>query len=106
MSEHTAGPWIIDPDNKATGCLRVLAADGGMVAECWVNTRWDNKIARTTGQQEANARLIAAAPALLAALEAILDVLKPDSLGYFQGDVNLLTCEHMIQACEAIKEVA
>jgi len=41
---------------------------------------------------------------LLAALEAILDVLKPDSLGYFQGDVNLLTCEHMIQAREAIKE--
>ena len=48
--------------------------------------------------------LHAAAPKLLAALEAILDVLKPDSLGYLQGDVNLLTCEHMIQACEAIKE--
>ena len=48
--------------------------------------------------------LHAAAPALLAALKAILDVLKPDSLGYLQGDVNLLTCEHMIQAREAIKE--
>jgi len=92
MSEHTPGPWEVALDNKATGCLRVLAPDGGMVAECWVNTRWDNKVSRLTSEQEANARLIAAAPSLLAALERAVQA------GHFM-DPSI-----MDQAREAIRE--
>ena len=92
MSEHTPGPWHVHQSKLGT----VLSPKDETVALVGGDV---------DGSPVANARLIAAAPALLAALEAILDVLKPDSLGYLQGDVNLLTCEHMIQAREAIKEV-
>jgi len=105
MSEHTAGPWELGGGSPDEG-EKIVSAPGTNPSfddpngREWIATVYD------TGPlgPGPNARLIAAAPALLAALEAILDVLKPDSLGYFQGDVNLLTCEHMIQACEAIKE--
>ena len=96
MSEHTPGPWK-SAEYFNGDCLRVIqSGSGATIAK--MSKDWPGI------DIEANARLIAAAPALLAALKAILDVLKPDSLGYLQGDVNLLTCEHMIQACEAIKE--
>jgi len=95
MSEHTPGPWK-SAEYFNGDCLRVIqSGSGATIAK--MSKDWPGI------DIEANARLIAAAPALLAALKAILDVLKPDSLGYFQGDVNLLTCEHMIQAREAIK---
>ena len=95
MSEHTPGPWK-SAEYFNGDCLRVIqSGSGATIAK--MSKDWPGI------DIEANARLIAAAPALLAALKAILDVLKPDSLGYLQGDVNLLTCEHMIQAREAIK---
>ena len=96
MSEHTPGPWK-SAEYFNGDCLRVIqSGSGATIAK--MSKDWPGI------DIEANARLIAAAPKLLVALKAILDVLKPDSLGYFQGDVNLLTCEHMIQAREAIKE--
>lgn len=61
MSQHTPGPWIIvereagrDLDETFVG-----PSDEGIVAGCWPYGR--------LGTQEANARLIAAAPELLAA---------------------------------------
>lgn len=57
MSAHTPGPWSADHDNVRT------PADGGMVA----------KVAGDTDAQAyANARLIAAAPDLLAALRDLV----------------------------------
>ena len=106
VSEHTPGPWHVEHDASIRASLEgqdvQLAA---MSRTSWTTDdprHYLTKVLRD--QTPANARLIAAAPDLLATLKAILDVLKPDSLGYLQGDVNLLTCEHMIQAREAIKE--
>lgn len=74
MSAHTPGPWIWT-DDPNDGC-------------CWthnVQTQARNadlpeyplaKVADVSG--EANARLIAAAPDLLAAAEALLAVLESD----------------------------
>lgn len=57
MSAHTPGPWVADHDNVRT------PDDGGMVA----------KVAGDTDSQAyANARLIAAAPDLLAALRDLV----------------------------------
>lgn len=75
--EHTPGPW------KAT------YADGG---EDWIihaiETPWQLAYLRNDGRAqwplEANARLIAAAPDLLAFAELVLGHLNADT---FQGDV-------------------
>lgn len=67
MSGHTPGPWsVYSWDDKGTPVIGVTPVEGGGdVADCSVNN-W-----RGMGVLEANARLIAAAPDLLAAaLEA------------------------------------
>ena len=56
MSTHTPGPWTVDAH-------RNIMATGGLVAFPGISAGFD---------QEANARLIAAAPDLLGALEEVL----------------------------------
>lgn len=60
--KHTPGPWIVDPDMRGLGNLPVAGVrsfDGISIANCG-----------TDGH--ANARLIAAAPDLLAALQQMM----------------------------------
>jgi len=64
QAQHTPGPWA--QGGAMSGETRIYAADGGEVA---VATRSDPKHRYAA---EANARLIAAAPDLLAACEAML----------------------------------
>jgi hypothetical protein len=59
--KHTPGPWTFDKDN-----LNIYA--NGMVAETYGHTH--------NGERHANARLIAAAPELLEALEALMIEIK------------------------------
>lgn len=64
MSEqHTVAPWRTDPD---VGNESVLGADGIMVADCSIFTARNHR--RNPAINQANARLIAAAPDLLEAL--------------------------------------
>ena len=59
---YTAGPWKaqMDRGNAQRSCIY---ADGNLIAQCFD---------RSNADAEANARLIAAAPDLLAALELLL----------------------------------
>ena len=66
MSKHTPGPWIADGD-------LILAADNWRVASCH---RFPNN---DDTARPANARLIAAAPELLEALQAIAGTDPVDS---------------------------
>ena len=59
VNNHTAGPWSVD---KYTLCVE--GSDDIAVAQVWYDTRG-------LKEAEANARLIAAAPELLEALEDI-----------------------------------
>ena len=65
MTSHTPGPWIADPDDRPgmEWNIHVVQADSP-----------DNRICFMTsnGPSRANARLIAAAPDLLAALSALV----------------------------------
>ena len=68
MSPHTPGPWMHERIHDAIPYdWRVLAATGERVAEVadWVAPRAESE------EGEANARLIAAAPELLVALEML-----------------------------------
>jgi hypothetical protein len=66
MSKHTPGPWKVSQPPDA---LAVLRADGIAVASLDYDGSGSGDCDEATA--EANARLIAAAPALLAACEAL-----------------------------------
>ena len=67
--KHTSGPWFIN-DNTADqyGQLTVESQTDGAVAICYTMDRHDTSV---PAECVANARLIAAAPNLLAALQAV-----------------------------------
>ena len=67
MTQHTPGPWQV---NKKLKFSVEAVADGqgiNLIAECC-----DPDGIRSVGEDSANARLIAAAPDLLSALELLL----------------------------------
>ena len=64
---HTPGPWTTDPE---CGNETVLGSDGIMVADCSITVL--HVTYRTYAIDRANARLVAAAPDLLAACESAL----------------------------------
>lgn len=74
MSEkHTPGPWILDYDNGST--QDILSLKHGGICTVRRAGRHDN------ATFAANARLIAAAPELLEALEHALDVMEIHGVG-------------------------
>lgn len=60
---HTPGPWEV---LETKDCLRIKATSG-----CVADTYYDN-----TGDEEANARLIAAAPDLLLSLKWAVELIE------------------------------
>lgn len=62
---HTPGPWETNTEDSERG-HSIFAANDELVATAWFV--WDND---NEGRQANNAKLIAAAPDLLEALEAI-----------------------------------
>jgi len=84
---HTPGPWSVgfDANSWEDGGVSVLADGRGMVCSItnklnglYQDSAGDGSLLtpRTIGHQEANARLIAAAPEMLAALRAARDDLS------------------------------
>lgn len=73
MSKHTPGPWLTDRNNVHTGQIATI---NHCLNNDWVEV-WTDKWAETglgEAEQEANARLIAAAPDLLDALQGVLKI--------------------------------
>ena len=66
---YTPGPWAIEKDSKDIVKVRAYAT----VATCTTAGLWDSKRTQVISPEEcmANARLIAAAPELLEALEEL-----------------------------------
>lgn len=70
-AKHTKGAWTFDGDSDSSGCrgVYVLADEGGIAADiCFTSGLNDDD------EDCANARLIAAAPDLLAVCEAFIEV--------------------------------
>jgi hypothetical protein len=73
MTEHTPGPWADD----VTGDLS--DRDGAIYSETSNTIVADNVYGRSEAEADANARLIAAAPDLLAACEALCEAVAGQS---------------------------
>jgi hypothetical protein len=84
---HTPGPWAIEKDSKDIVKVRAYAT----VATCTTAGLWDSKRTQVISPEEcmANARLIAAAPELLEALEFALAALE-DVFGKNKVDVGAI----------------
>lgn len=83
MSKHTPGPWeVLNETEVFTGLgadsgdgVKALPSDGWMIADCGDCVTFTEIGPAELGRdlRKANARLIAAAPELLAALEAAVE---------------------------------
>lgn len=70
--QHTPGPWIIETDESGLATVTDSATEGIEIAKIRTHSiRIGIKVPDLREEKTANARLIAAAPELLAALEAI-----------------------------------
>lgn len=79
--KHTKGPWYHVPHNDATKQIPILTGIDSEVV-CFIGVKGMPNIA--------NAKLIAAAPELLEALQSIIEIGKrdmsnPKYAGYFEG---------------------
>jgi hypothetical protein len=75
MGQHTQGPWIINLDPRYPNEPCIDAVIDGVV---WHVALCHNAAGPDDSSAEANARLIAAAPELLATLKEVLPALRAD----------------------------
>ncbi|MFC4311418.1 hypothetical protein ACFPN2_20125 [Steroidobacter flavus] len=75
MGQHTQGPWIVNVDPRYPNEPCIDAVIDGVV---WHIALCHNAAGPDDGSAEANARLIAAAPELLASLKAALPLLRAE----------------------------
>jgi antitoxin (DNA-binding transcriptional repressor) of toxin-antitoxin stability system len=68
---HTSGPWLVEGESSNDGEAEVIVAENRTI--CWTANTWDvdGDEEVITEEDRANARLIAAAPEMLAALASI-----------------------------------
>ena len=89
MSKHTPGPWKLD--ERMGVCTYVTGGHDGRRGICSTGGYSTNSVDPVVLNDEniANARLIAAAPDLLEALETILMMIPPTALVTSQDSVRL-----------------
>lgn len=114
MSKHTPGPWTAFEARQSKdthpslgprfeACVRVGAESNAGNAIAIVYMGAEGATSSRQGDVYANARLIAAAPELLSALEAVLAFEDPDSLEDQQTDARLRAAR--AEAWERAKDV-
>ena len=101
MSKHTPGPWTLDLGNIGVDMRNHVPVDspdhGGIAQVVWVMED-DASASKSTPACEANARLIASAPDLLAALQGMVDRFSNNSTDQ-EDQPKTYGCHHMAETC-------
>lgn len=79
-AKHTPGPWTIDPEGETAWTIE--SASGTPLCDVYIERDSNNS---PTPECEANARLIAAAPEMLVALQNAGNVLAALATGQLKG---------------------
>lgn len=74
-TKHTKGEWTLCQKSGTNDLCRIKDSSGGIIADCF----WLGE-GRSQAQSEANAKLIAAAPDLLEALQKVKSELMYENL--------------------------
>lgn len=83
MSEHTKGPWEVTQEISVVSRGELSkAGNKANIATCWPHTWLGEK--DSANRMRANARLISAAPEMLAELEADEDAAQLSSVDFFE----------------------
>ena len=85
MSKHTPGPWCVRHDDM------VCSQEGRIIADC-ESTPYAMRPAPPIVEDKANATLIAAAPELLAALNAASEWLNDMGCEHEEPDLTCVVC--------------
>lgn len=93
---HTAGPWIRDAEQVREALCRIRA-DGEPICDVFALDRGYDTPDHDQEEAEANARLIAAAPDMLAALESCMTALQY----HIGGNLSRMTAEVCIGEARA-----
>ncbi|MNJ10723.1 hypothetical protein D3C77_48850 [compost metagenome] len=103
MAKHTPGPWTFE--RLRAGSIWAIQAGATCVAEI---VRWATTDPAALAEREANARLIAAAPELLEALERLLEAYSSQMRSDYDypGDPWTAEGRHDEDALQAIRTIA
>lgn len=98
MSTHTPGPWVDAKATDKTGGSIVMRGDEWIAVAQDFN-QWDRD-----AERQANARLIAAAPDLLAALQKLADYAEAEARGGDEAVPQHLRCINSGMVAQAVSE--
>jgi hypothetical protein len=103
-AKHTPGPWGVRTSQKGLPA-QIVAPNESTSAPGKVGTsitRWGSISLPSSDEGQANARLIAAAPDLLAALDGLVSSLEPMVVTLADGTVNAIETQEVAAARAAI----
>lgn len=97
MSEHTPGPWQVEGPSGNEGEAEVVVSDTRAI--CWTADTWSDEDdeSHVTAEDRSNARLIAAAPCLLATIKRMREVFEQLS----DGDWRTLDASYVDELIES-----
>jgi hypothetical protein len=101
VAEHSKGPWTSDPEDEHSDGLAIYSGNDWIASAYWDVDRDQASVAVA----HANARLIAAAPELLAACKAIVAWLDGDNEPDDLRDGFEVLAGH-VEACRAAARLA
>jgi len=90
-AKHTPGPWVVDEvyEDDEQRCIGIVKEGQGYIAGIHILASADTDNTEFTAEDEANATLIAAAPAMYEALSSILKDIEKVEPRTLSGYANL-----------------
>ena len=103
-AKHTPGPWVVDEvyEDDEQRCIGIVKEGQGYIAGIHILASADTGNTEFTAEDEANAHLIAAAPAMYEALQGMLTLVK--HIDQSATNEGLTNCDIIAKARQALAQ--